>query len=63
MILRLTMAECSLSHYFNTQDGDRHHYFRTRFPSVPLVKLGRASDEEVGDVRAYPADEERQCGL
>ena len=63
MILRLTMAECSLSHYFNTQDGYRHHYFRTRLPLVPLVKLGRASDEEVGDGRAYPADEERQCGL
>jgi hypothetical protein len=57
------MAEGSLSHYFNTQGGDRHLYFRTRLPSVPLVELGRASDEEVGDVWAYPAGEEWECGM
>jgi hypothetical protein len=62
----LPMGRCCLSHYFNMRNfnmrgGHRHHYFRAGLPSVGLIKWGRASDEEVGDVWAYPAGEEWEC--
>jgi hypothetical protein len=57
------MAQCRLSHYFNMRRGHRHHYFPTGLPSVALIKWGRASDKEVGDVWAYPTGEKWECGL
>jgi hypothetical protein len=36
---------------------DRYLCFHTGLPSIPLMKWGRASGEEVGDVWAYPARE------
>jgi hypothetical protein len=57
------MEQYSQSYTLNTRGGDRRHHFRTGLPSVALIALGRASDEEVGDVWAYPADEKWGRGL